>query len=676
MNINYIKGLHQVHSQYTKTIRNITLGTLMVAGLNSLQAQEPTYEKPAWRFGVAAGANINFYEGTTQQLNSDLYAPAPFKDGFGVGLFVAPLIEYHHPDSYFGVMLQTGYDNRQGKFDQITLPCNCPADLSTNLSYLTIEPSLRFAPFKSDLYFYAGPRLAFNLDKSFTYKQGINPDFPEQVAKADVNSDFSSVEEMLVSMQIGAGYDIQLSSPNRQTKFMLSPFVSFQPYFGQDPRSIESMNITTVRVGAALKFGRGKSVAAKSATVYPDNSVAVPQVTFTVNSPENIPADRRVRETFPLRNYVFFDLGSNEIPKRYVLLNQSEVKDFKEDQLEVFSPKSLTGRSNREMVVYYNILNILGDRMQKNPAANITLIGASEEGAEDGKAMAKSISDYLTSVFGINSTRIALEGRVKPKDPSEQPDGTRELELLRQGDRRVTIESRSSELLMEFQTGEATYLKPVEINAVQTAPIDSYVTFNVDGADESFTSWTLEIKDEQGKVQNFGPYTEETVSIPGKSILGTRPQGDYKVKMIGKAKSGKSVEKNASVHMVLWTPSENEQGMRYSVIYEFNESNTIPMYEKYLADVVTPKIPKNAKVVIQGYTDIIGDAANNKALSLARANDVKSILEKSLTKTSRTDVKFEVRAFGEDENLSPFNNKYPEERFYNRTVIIDIIPQK
>jgi hypothetical protein len=59
-----------------------------------------------------------------------------------------------------------------------------------------------------------------------------------------------------------------------------------------------------------------------------------------------------------------------------------------------------------------------------------------------------------------------------------------------------------------------------------------------------------------------------------------------------------------------------------------------------------------------------------------RANEVKSIIEKSLTKSGRSDVKFEVYGFGEDQKLSPFENKYPEERFYNRTVIIDIIPAK
>jgi len=51
-------------------------------------------------------------------------------------------------------------------------------------------------------------------------------------------------------------------------------------------------------------------------------------------------------------------------------------------------------------------------------------------------------------------------------------------------------------------------------------------------------------------------------------------------------------------------------------------------------------------------------------------------MEASLTKAGRTDVTFEVTGYGEDEKTAPFENKYPEERFYNRTVIIDIEPPK
>jgi outer membrane protein OmpA-like peptidoglycan-associated protein len=91
--------------------------------------------------------------------------------------------------------------------------------------------------------------------------------------------------------------------------------------------------------------------------------------------------------------------------------------------------------------------------------------------------------------------------------------------------------------------------------------------------------------------------------------------------------------------------------------------------------VVTPKIPKNAKVIIHGYTDVIGDEVNNKKLALARAKSVKGIISDELTRKGRSDVKFEVHGFGEDEGVAPFGNKLPEARFYNRTVIIDIIPK-
>jgi len=406
--------------------------------------------------------------------------------------------------------------------------------------------------------------------------------------------------------------------------------------------------------------------------LYIDN----PNVRFYVYAPENIPVERRVREYFPIRNYVFFDIGSTEIPDRYVLLNKGQVKDFKEDQLEVFIPKNLSGRSNRQMIVYYNILNILGDRMGKNPTATISLVGSSEKGPEDAKAMAESVKKYLVDIFGIGAARINVEGRFLPKIPSEIPGATTDLELKHEGDRRVSIESSSPLLLMEFQSGPEAPLKPVEIVSVLEAPLDSYLTFDVVGGTEAFTSWSLQIMDEKGKVQYFGPYTYDQVSIPGKSILATRPEGTYKVTMLGKTKNGLTVIKDTTVHMALWTPSKDEEEIRFSIIYEFNDSKAINIYEKYLTEVVIPKIPKGAKVIIHGYTDITGEEAYNKTLSLARANDALNIIKNGMTKVGRNDVKYEVYGFGEDEKLSQFENKYPEQRFYNRSVVIDIIPQK
>ncbi len=676
---NVKKESHKLRFPYNLIVKSFLVFTFLLATtftpLHSQEVKQITYTQPTWRFGLAGGANFNFHQGTTQQLTNDFMVGTAFGDAQGVGLFAAPVIEYHRDGTLLGFQLQAGFDSRNGTWDQVRTPCNCPADLETGLSYITIEPSLRIAPFKSNFFIFLGPRLAFNLGKDFLYEEGISPDYPNTPARADVEGDFSEVKKSVISMQIGAGYDIPLSADTKQTKFMLSPFVSFHPYVGQEPRSIESWNITTIRAGIALKIGHGHKIAVREEIFVP-LVVVEPDVTFIVESPENIPVERRVRETFPVTNYVFFNEGSAEIPNRYVLLEKDQVTDFNEDQLEVFTPKTLSGRSKRQMTVYYNVLNILGDRMLKYPNTSITMTGSSRAGVKDAKAMAEATKTYLTDVFEIAPSRIRTDGRLKPVLPSEQPGGKLELALLREEDRRVSITSNSPELLMEFSSGNDALLKPVIIDDIQEAPLDSYVTFQVAGADTAFTSWTMELEDKKGMVQTFGPYSRDTVSIPGKTILGNNPDGNYKIRMIGQTVSGKQISKETTANLVLWTPPQTEEMMRYSVIYEFNNSEAIAMYEKYLSELVTPKIPANGKVIIHGHTDIIGGEEFNLNLSAERANDVKAIIQKALAKANRKDVKFEVHGFGEDEKLAAFENKFPEERFYNRTVIIDIIPAK
>lgn len=675
----YNKESRLARFPYAKSIKNVALIAFAMMGVQTVAAQTQDsvqYTKPAWFFGVAAGANVNFHRGSTQQLDAGMIVPTRFQDGSGVGLFVAPLIEYRPGSSRWGIMLQAGYDNRGGKFDQVKTPCNCPADLKTDLGYITIEPSLRFAPFKSNFYMYAGPRFAFNMSKSYTYQVGLNPAIPNQALLPAVEGDFSDVNNNLISMQVGAGYDIPLSSQNHRTQFVLSPFVSFQPYFGQDPRSIETWNLTTIRVGAALKLGSGRKIESKvKEDAFAAPVVVEPEVKFYVDPARNTVAVSNVREVFPLGNYVYFDLGSTEIPKRYVLLQKDQVKDFRQDQVELTTPENFSGRSSRQMIVYYNVLNIIGDRMVKNPGSTIRMIGSSEQGPKDGREMAESTKAYLVNVFGIAPGRIVTEGRTKPLIASVQVGGTVDLVLLQEGDRRVTIESNSPELLTEFYSGKNA-MRPVEIVSGQVAPPDSYVFINADGGTQAYTSWSVEFKDEQGAVQNFGPYTKDKISIPGNTVLGSRAEGDYKVTLVGQSKSGKTLRKETTAHLVRWAPSTTDEAMRFSVIYEFNRSKTIKMYEKYINDVVVPKIPMNGTVIIHGHADITGSEVHNQQLSLDRANDVKTIMQNSLRKAGRSDVSFEVNGYGEDVAKSPFENKFPEERYYNRTVVIDIVAKK
>jgi outer membrane protein OmpA-like peptidoglycan-associated protein len=303
----------------------------------------------------------------------------------------------------------------------------------------------------------------------------------------------------------------------------------------------------------------------------------------------------------------------------------------------------------------------------------VSLIGASGKGPEDGRALAESIKRYLVSVFGIDGFGITTEGRDKPKIPSEQLGGTRELSLLLAEDRRVDIESQSPKLLLEIG-GPPDVLKPVQIAAVQEDPLDSHVIFYVTGARESLTSWSLEITDELGNFRRFGPSTREWESIPGKYILGNRTNGDYKFVMLGQTKSGHAVRKECPVIHLVRLDEPKPQGLRFSILFRFDRSDMIAMYEKFLTEKVTPLIPDSGVVIIHGHTDIIGDEEYNNSLSNNRAWDVQRILERETSNAGKLGVKFETYGFGSDIRFAPFENNLPEERFYNRTVIIDIVP--
>jgi outer membrane protein OmpA-like peptidoglycan-associated protein len=97
--------------------------------------------------------------------------------------------------------------------------------------------------------------------------------------------------------------------------------------------------------------------------------------------------------------------------------------------------------------------------------------------------------------------------------------------------------------------------------------------------------------------------------------------------MIAITKDGKYIVRENSVKITLWTPAQNEMGIRYSVLFEYDESKANTISDKYLTEVVGPKIPRNAIVIVQGYTDVIGDAANNKKLAQARAMKLKTFFQ-------------------------------------------------
>jgi len=609
--------------------------------------------------------------------------PAAFHNGSGIDGFGALLLEYR-PIPVIGFMLNLGYDGRGGTFTETISPCNCPEDLKTDLSYATIQPSVRISPFGPDFYVFLGGAYNYNLNKSFTYTFDQNNGNLFNTTEGV----FSNMRQDVFSTHIGMGYDIQLSAPNSASQVALSPFISYHPYFGQAPRSIESWSLSTIRVGMALKFGRGKVnetnekneptlIHVKTIKPVTNNSISMtPVITtpviasnddggfkFSVRAPISVPVKRNITEAFPLRNYIFFDAGSVEIPKRYIKLTTDQAAAFELNNLKVGNPTNQSGRSERQMKAYYNIINIIGYRMGEYPTVNITLIGASAgNGADTGRAYAQSVKRYLVDIFGIEDLRITTEGREQPLHPSELPGGKNYLTLLREGDRRVDIVTNSVFLL-----------SPLQLDVTQTDPLDSRILFNVKSKEnKTLKVWNIDVTDEAGTTKRYGPYTRNQESISGNTILGNNQKGKYNFVLTGVTNEGVSVRHESNIVLVR-NEEPKEEALRFSILFDFDESQAVENYKKFLIEEVTPHIANNGRVIIHGHTDIIGSSEYNMNLSQQRAEEVMRILEKAVYDAGITGVTFDAFAFGMDTDNAPFANKLPEERFYNRTVIIDII---
>jgi hypothetical protein len=92
--------------------------------------------------------------------------------------------------------------------------------------------------------------------------------------------------------------------------------------------------------------------------------------------------------------------------------------------------------------------------------------------------------------------------------------------------------------------------------------------------------------------------------------------------MIGQTKSGAVVEK--LLYMLYFGHRlKTEEGLRY-IIYEFNQSKAIAIYEKNLTDVITPKSCWNGNYP---WSLDVWVKKHNQNLSLIVQNDVKISLK-------------------------------------------------
>ena len=93
------------------------------------------------------------------------------------------------------------------------------------------------------------------------------------------------------------------------------------------------------------------------------------------------------------------------------------------------------------------------------------------------------------------------------------------------------------------------------------------------------------------------------------------------------------------------------------ILFDYN-SSVLKSEHQNAINIVNSRTEVNSKTLVEGYTDKLGDEKLNQTLSQARANGVSSKLTSNV-----------ISVIGKGES-DLFDNKFPEGRFYSRTVTI------
>jgi outer membrane protein OmpA-like peptidoglycan-associated protein len=636
---------------------------LAIAG-TTLHAQERATTQPRWWFGGYVGGNINLFGGQLDDLSHNypkLASPGGYTDGSGFGMTLGALAEYQ-PGGLFGGSVMLGYDNRAIGFESsrsgaVQSDTAWEHSVSTGLSYLSIEPNLRVNILDARLHAFGGPSVGINLSKGFTYTASVPGD-------TTVEGDLDDVRSLHLGAQIGVGYDVPLDFIGGASPVLATPFA--QVRFGQGhlsppEGSTKDFGITTIRLGLAVKFGSTSADTRREIVDAGDGDFR-----YAIRVPRHVATSRRVNETFPFRNYIFFEPASSEIPTRYRRIDASSAKDFQEEQLT--EQTSMTGgsttadrRERRQMLVYYEALNIIGDRMRRNPSADIQLVGAANGDAAKGLEMAENVKRYIVNTFGIDAARIATEGQPMPPNRSGSGGAKGEdKDLVSAENYRVAV------------VGPSEIVKPVKLHSVQEEPIGNDIVFTLP-SDTMFASWSVEMTADNGRPQTFGPFTGAIGRIPAKPLLDGAVEAAYTARVMATTREGRTMRGDAkAVHLERSTATEEATADRYSILFEFDDSKTVQTYDQFLSETVAPAIPNGAVVVVHGHTDVVGDEDYNAKLSQRRAEETQRVLQRELDKAGKF-VTFDAYGFGEDERRAPYSNERPEDRYYNRTVVIEVV---
>jgi outer membrane protein OmpA-like peptidoglycan-associated protein len=367
-------------------------------------------------------------------------------------------------------------------------------------------------------------------------------------------------------------------------------------------------------------------------------------------------------DLYPLLNYVFFPLGSAELPSRYITFNSPEETQF-------FNDTTIAGGT---LDKYYHILNIYGFRLNQFPDEKIEIVGCNdgtmpeEKSRELSQNRAQVVYDYFKNVWGISEDRMKLVARDKPSVVSNVKDS-----LGIKENRRVEILCKNWDIMKPvFDKDPTIFPQPDKMKFVMKNGIEDLLV----------DKRRIEIKrgGEMWKVLHDIGKTQISTAWDWYSEDAVLPKDEvpFSTKLIITTTNGhecESPEIEIPVKQVKVEDRKIGEGKdstleRYSLIlFPFDRSDAGPINERIMDDYVYARIYPSSYIEVIGHTDVVGLYEHNMRLSNRRSATVHKGIQR---KTRGSYGSLNVRGVGEDEPL--YDNSLPEGRFYNRTVQVII----
>ncbi|MBI3259970.1 MAG: OmpA family protein [Ignavibacteriae bacterium] len=348
-----------------------------------------------------------------------------------------------------------------------------------------------------------------------------------------------------------------------------------------------------------------------------------------------------------LVNYIFFEDSSAVIPPRYTLLNRGEVENFHLKDLE----------GTGTLPIYYNILNVIGNRMQIYPDASITLTGCLSGGdtEKDNPQLSKNrvdaVKGYLTDTWGIDPKRIAAKHRGTPEVPSnvKNEDGLAE-------NRRVEITSKTWEILdvLSFNDTVRQFSAPVIALSAEVK------------AELGIDKWVISASQDKKMLKQFKGVSD----IPSEKFLWDlvkEPQSTPKMNEpislaveVTDREGNKSIVKGEPIKIKQFYDQKERIETFSLIIFGFNMSSVNESNQRIL-EMIKGRITPKSIVTVTGFTDRTGAADYNQKLSDRRAKEIGKMLKVQ-----------EDKSEGKGGSELLYDNDLPEGRFYCRTVRVTV----